>query len=71
MILFLLLKPTLTVPGGGAKEPSRFTRDDTHATRRFKFTRFFGGAHFIEENGGGPGVRLRKGQRTKPSNSLA
>ena len=25
------------------------------------------GVEFIEENGGGPGVRLRKGQRTKSS----
>jgi hypothetical protein len=25
------------------------------------------GIEFIDENGGGPGVRLRKRQRTKPS----
>jgi transcriptional regulator with XRE-family HTH domain len=57
----------LSLPTIKRAEAEGGLRVSDQARARIQRALEMGGAQFIPENGGGPGVRLRKGQRRQPA----
>ena len=63
----LAKRARLSLPTVKRMEAGRGPRVSDEARARIQQALEIGGAEFISENGGGPGVRLRKRQRAKAS----
>ena len=63
----LAKRARLSLPTVKRMEAGRGPRVSDEARARIQQALEIGGAEFISENGGGPGVRLRKRQRAKTS----
>jgi transcriptional regulator with XRE-family HTH domain len=63
----LAKRARLSLPTVKRMEAGRGPRVSDEARARIQQALEMGGAQFISENGGGPGVRLRKRQRPKAS----